>query len=125
MPGKLSDNQYQQVLRDIRKRQDRQREADLRSMMAQEWGRRLCHWLVFDLGKLQTSSFNPSIKDGYCAALHSARSEGARDFAIELHNEVQRLAPQQFLTMMSEQVRDLQADLALEDRAAKAAEEIA
>lgn len=125
MAGKLSDSQYQQVLRDIQKRADRQREEDIRTIMDTEAGRRFIYWVIFDKGKLQDRSFTSgveNVKDGIHAALRMARIEGSRVLAIDLHNDVRDTTPMAFLTMMSEAVRSMEANLAQEQRAERSAE---
>jgi hypothetical protein len=101
-------------MRGIQRRRERQREDDLRQLMAEDWGRRIAHWVVFDMCGLQASSVDMGIKDGLCSALHAFHRQGAQGVGIDVHNEMQRLAPKQVLLMAEEQIRASQADLALE-----------
>lgn len=121
MAGLLSSERYQRVLTDIKKRRERQRDEDLRSLMSCDWGRRVVHWLLYDEGKLQSQSFNPfieGIKDGLCAAMHMAKIEGARDLAMNLNNRIQIAAPIDSDLMRSESMSNARDDLQLEEQAA-------
>lgn len=112
--GQLSDAQTQDRLRNAIAQRERQRKDDLRSLMSQPSGRRVVYGLIFGAGRLQSLSFDAGIKDGLCAALHAAKAEGAREAAIDLHNEVKELVPEFFLAMMGEHIRSAAADLAIE-----------
>lgn len=93
--------------------------SDLQNLMATASGRRVACWLIYDVAGLQDASFHEgsvtaSIKDGVCAAMHMARLEGRRNVAIDVHNELRRVAPAQLLTMLREQLEAADADLAAE-----------
>jgi hypothetical protein len=101
----------QQAVRDIEKRRRREHEEDLHSLMSHDWGRRLCYWLIYELGGLHAPSFAGGIKDGVCAALHSAKTEGFREMAGAVMQQVQSLALNDYLIMMSEQIQNRQAEM--------------
>lgn len=110
--GNLSDPQFQDKMRDAGRRRERQREDDLKSLMRHDWGRRVVYWVVYDLGRSMSVSFDPRIKGD--SSLHTHFADGRRDLAIDVYNEIQRLAPRELLAMMAEQISAAQADLALE-----------
>jgi len=122
--GNLSNEQYQERVRQANKQRDRQRDDDLRELMKQAWGRRLVYWLVFGdpsterpkefVGRLNTSVFDSGIKDGLSCAILAARIDGARMFAMEFHNDLERVAPSALVTMLEEQLHDRVVALALQ-----------
>lgn len=111
-PSILSDEEAQKDLREDERQKIRQLAADLRLMLGAEWGRRIFYWLVFDLGGIESASFNQNIKDGYCAALHSALAEGRRDFARGLLVAATDLCPSEYLEMLKTVTLERAADLA-------------
>lgn len=89
-----------------------ERDDDLRALMSTHGGRRLVRWIVFGLGRLHVSNFDPAVKDGICAALHQARHAGRQDVAIELLADLERVAPEELLSMKIEDHREAQAERA-------------
>lgn len=115
--GPLSDAQYQERLRQIRKRREQQKAADLQQLMEQPWGRRLFYSFVFEHGGLHGPSFNTGIK--YEAALNTVFNEGRRALAGELLSLVLKECPNQYLAMLGEEIKNRQGALALERAAEK------
>jgi len=112
--GKLSDKQFQARARDVERRLMRQRDDDLRELMSAQYGRRVAVWIIYELGRLQDESFDGSKRDGLNTALFTARAEGRRELAIDLHNELQRLAPDMVVRMLQERLETIQAEMSLE-----------
>ena len=123
--GKLSNEQYQNRVRQANNQRDRQRDDDLKQLMSTSWGRRLAYWLIHGdpsterpkefIGRLGSSVFDSSIRDGVGCAILAARVDGARMFAIELHNDIERVTPGALVTMLEEQLHDRVVALALRD----------
>lgn len=116
-PGKLSDAQYQDRLRQAQRERERDLADDLERLLAGEWGRRLAYWLVFEHGRLHGLSFDAGIRDGACAALHQAKAEGRREAAHELYAMLLDASPSGAVAMMSERTKRAVADMALENLA--------
>lgn len=96
--------------------------TDLEWAMRDERGRRLIYWLVFERGMLESSSFEPKIKDGLCASIHMARNEGIREFAIALAQEIQKEYRDLWLVMLDERLRADMADADQRQRARSSAD---
>lgn len=75
---------------------------DLLALMSAPWGRRLVHWLIYDVGQLEGECFDPTVKDGQCAGQHAARIDGRRDRARGLKRLVSELAPDHYRAMRRE-----------------------
>lgn len=71
-----------------------QRENDLRSVMGTVEGRRV-FWRLLEDCRIWGSSFSET-------AVVAAHSEGRRSVAIDLVNEMQRLAPSEYFAMLTE-----------------------
>ena len=112
--GSLSDAQYQERLRVVHKARDRQRLEDLRTLMANDWGRRLAYWLTYELAGVQERVFDGSIKDGGSSGQHMAFRDGRRAVGLDLVAELQATSPIHWLSMIDEANRERKADLALE-----------
>lgn len=103
----------------------RQIQQDIRTLMGEEWGRRLAHWIINDLGPHgaerglvnlggpSDSTFDPGVRDGACLAMHQSFYDGAHTAMRKLHNVIQDEAPAQALTMVIEQAKASFADIAL------------
>lgn len=122
--GPLSDAQYQERVRQLQRRRERQQEDDLRDLMRAPWGRRFVYWFVFERGNLHGSVFDGGIKDGVSASQHMALAEGRRELAGELLERVKEHAAAQYLEMMAEQVAQRQADLSIQHREEEPQQEI-
>ncbi len=109
--GDLSDAQAQQVKRDMQKRRARQYEDDLAMLMGQPWGRRLVYRMLFEVGGLTKPSFDGGIKCGIAAGQFMARNEGIREMAGRIFEDVQKFTPEQYLTMMGEEISSRQKEL--------------
>ena len=115
--GNMSNEQYQARARHLLKRQEMQREEDLKALMAQPWGRRVAWWLIFDVGRLQAETFQMSgemsaAKDGLCGALLTARNTGRQAVARELQENIRAASPGDWLKMYEEEIRTTAAELA-------------
>lgn len=116
----LSDVSAQERRRRDELRERMQHDADMVNLLSSDWGRRLFYWLVFVAGGLEDASFEPTIKDGLCAALHAARSEGRRDFVRSLLLDAQRAAPAAYVETIIQAARKRVADLSGEPTALSA-----
>lgn len=90
----------------------RQRDEDLVRLMSTVWGKRLARWILYDLGKLEVTSYDSNIKDGLCALAHQARISGRQDVAIALKIELERVALAGVAEMVLENLHDMQAERA-------------
>ena len=87
--------------------------GDLRTLMDQDWGRRLAYWLIFELGGLHGDAFAADKRDA--TEQHTAYRLGRQSLAREFDKAAKEVAPHDYLAMMAEQIRERQADLALEE----------
>ena len=97
-------------------------QADLEELLRQPWGRRFYYRLVYLMGNLDSESFDPSIKDGQCAALHMARAEGIRWMARVLAQEAQLLFPDFWNLMQQERISAAAEEARLRQAARTASE---
>lgn len=104
--GHLSDAQYQNRVREIEKRRERQRVDDLRKLLKDPAGRRVFYYIIFELGRLNELSFNPAIKDGVNSSQHMAINEGCRSLAREFKTNIEDADSDGFLTMMAEEIAE-------------------
>lgn len=101
-------------------REDELREC-LTAVLQSPSGRRVFHWLIYDLGLLETTGFlgaqdlpnQPSqVRDGVQAAMHMSYHEGRRAFALEIYNACASVAPDDLALMIQDHIRR-----SVEDRA--------
>lgn len=90
--GPLGNPKAQEKLRDIERVAAWVDDADVEWLLQHEQGRRIAYRLVYVLGRLDSPSFEPSIKDGLCAALHIARNEGIREAASVFAEQLRRVS---------------------------------
>lgn len=76
--------------------------GDLEWVLGSERGRAFVYWLVFQLGRLESASFDPSIKDGVAMAQVMARNEGIREVAAVLAARAQQQFPEAWDQMILE-----------------------
>lgn len=116
--GKLSDAQFQERVRQTRRRLEAQRVEDLQHVMRTDSGKRFVYSLAFERGKLHGPSFHGHQKDGLSNALCSAHVEGRRGLASELIDDVKKHCLPEFLEMMGTQIKERAEALMLEQHAA-------
>jgi hypothetical protein len=104
LEGHLSDSGAQDRLRALERRLSAIEAADLDELLRHDWGRRFYYRITHEMGLLVSSSFEPGIKDGVAAAIHMARNEGIREFAIRLMDEAQAVAPDLWSRMLMERI---------------------
>jgi len=95
--------------------------ADLESVLATFEGRRFYYRLVFEVCNLESSSFNPLIKDGACAAQHMAHMEGRRDVGRVMLQEAQAHCPDLWRKLLNEALVEAEAANAEREHLNKAA----
>lgn len=61
----------------------KQRE-DLEAVLDTSAGRRMMHWLVYDVCRIEDGTFHDKVHDGLNQSQHQNIREGQRDVAIEL-----------------------------------------
>ncbi len=74
-------------------------------IMSTEQGRATMHWLIYDVGRLQSAAYNEdvrSIKDGMHAAMVQSYWEGARHQARKLLEALNETCPEQVVAMNHE-----------------------
>lgn len=101
----VSDEAQQAALAELDVDEGRLAVEDLERLMSEPWGRRVLYRVVFLVGRLNASSFEPRIKDGMAAALHMARNEGLREGAAVFAEEAQRFFPDLWDLMVAERQR--------------------
>ena len=77
-------------------------------MLKDKSGRRVLHWLIYEVAGLQDVTFNPKIKDGDCANLHHIFGEGRRWVGAQVYNALKSLSIGQVSKMIDEAARDAQ-----------------
>ncbi len=112
--SRLSDAQLQDRMRRVGEARQRQRDADLETMLSTPAGRRLAYRIVWDLCDIASPVASLAIKDGSCAGLHAFYADGRRSVGIELLSAFQRVAPLQWGEAVAERTRANQEDMALE-----------
>ena len=115
--GHLSDPVAQAALRTQERRVSDREAADWERLMSCDWGRRIAYRLVLERGRAMALSFEPAIKDGIAAALHTARNEGIREFALALGTDLMDLFPERWLEMHAEMTAARQAERAARRKA--------
>lgn len=110
--GHLSDPAAQDALRHLDRRMSDIEAADWERLMSCDWGRRIVYRLVLERGRAMALSFEPAIKDGICAALHTARNEGIREFALALSTMLTDGFPDLWLLMHEEMTAARQVERA-------------
>lgn len=105
--GVLSDESAQALERRVEGRVQAELVICWHEALKTKWGRRLVYNLVFERGRIEAESFEFAIKDGLCSALHMARNEGIREFAIQLSRDLQQLFPMEWMTMINERSAEL------------------
>ncbi len=118
-----TDAQYQDRVRNLERRRERQHAEDLRWFMAQPAALRVAYRWIYELGRLEAASFEPAIRDGVMAFGLTARNEGIRELAASIKEEMQRANPGNWVRMIEEEIRAREADLALRKQAESAGEE--
>jgi hypothetical protein len=83
---------------------------DVRAVMSTPFGKRFAYWLIFGHLELELPVFDMSVK--YSTEIAAALNDGKRHAAIALRDLLIDLTPDQYLAMMSEQIRARQADVA-------------
>jgi hypothetical protein len=95
--GHLGNPRAQDLLRE----QDRDflalEDADVEWLLQHEEGRRIAMRLVYVLLRLDSPSFEPGIKDGIAAALHTARNEGMREAGTVFGGQLRRVSRELWL----------------------------
>lgn len=104
MSGHLSDPGVQDRLRALERKLSAIEAADLDELLRHDWGRRFYYRITHEMGLLVSASFEPGIKDGITAAIHMARNEGIREFAIRLMTEAQAVNPDLWSRMLVERI---------------------
>jgi hypothetical protein len=102
--GHLSDPGVQDRLRALERKLSAIEAADLDELLRHDWGRRFYYRITHEMGLLVSASFEPGIKDGITAAIHMARNEGIREFAIRLMTEAQAVNPDLWSRMLVERI---------------------
>jgi len=88
-----------------RERDNRTREQiDVEAVLSTEAGRRLYYRIVYLLCDIEGDTFDTSIRDGICAALHQARDNGRRAVGRKLRNEAQNFCPELWERVILERV---------------------
>jgi hypothetical protein len=90
----------------------RQRDEDLARLISSPWGRRLVRWILYDLCKLEVTSYDSNIKDGLCALAHQARISGRQDVGIKLKIELERVDIAGVVSMVAENAHAVQSERA-------------
>lgn len=98
----LADEQVQEQLAELELTQAEIERADLEWILRSPIGRRFFYRVVFLVGGLERLSFEPSIKDGICSALHMARTEGLREGAAVFARQAQEQFPDEWDLMVQE-----------------------
>ena len=120
-PGGLSNVSLQRALKD-NERELRDFEAvDLETVLSSEAGRRFFYRLVFEVCNIESSAFNPLIKDGVCAGLHMAHMEGRRDVGRVMLQEAQAHCPALWRKMLAEALVRAEAAAAKHEQLLQAA----
>ena len=88
------DPRKQGKLRDLQKRREEQRKADLGFVMRAPQGRRFMHGLIFDGCELF------SVYPGQDSGIY--RHEGRREVGFRLAKEIQETLPEEWLLMVDE-----------------------
>lgn len=104
MSRDLSDPVAQERERALERRLSAIEAADLDELLRHDWGRRLYYRITHELGLLASPSFEPAIKDGVCSAIHMARNEGIREFAIRLKDEALAICPDLWARMLLDRI---------------------
>lgn len=104
MTGSLANPAAQDLERELDRKLSAIELADLEELLRQPWGRRLYYRLVFEVGNLESASFDPAIKDGICAAIYMGRNEGIRWMAGVLRDEAVGSFPELWTLMLQERV---------------------
>jgi hypothetical protein len=102
--GHLSNEAAQDRERALERRLNAIEAADLDELMRHDWGRRFYYRVTHELGLLVSPSFEPAIKDGVCSAIHMARNEGIREFAMRLKDEALAVCPDLWARMLTERI---------------------
>ena len=68
----------------------------------------MLHWIVFELAGLQTIGFDPAIKDGDCASLHTHFSQGRSSVGADLHEVLKGISIGQVAVMINEYAEEAQ-----------------
>jgi len=84
--------------------------ADLESVLKTSAGRRFYYRLVYELGNLEGTTFDPAIKDGNCLSLLSAHGDGVRAVARVLKNEAIENFPELWLMLTDERNKKARSD---------------
>ena len=117
MTGPAADPKVQDAVRRFGQRLDDLRSARWEQLLRAAWGRELVYELIFERGRAMAPSFEPAIKDGMCAALHAARNEGVREFALDLLEALNGAFPDLMLQMHLEMTAARQAERAQRQQA--------
>ena len=109
MPRPATDPAFQRRAKTLEELARRQFEADFRTVLELAEGRRLLWAILVNEGGLFTSSAAPSGSETYFR-------EGKREVALSLMRQAQEIAPELYVRMMDEQLRE-KADAAVKRKA--------
>lgn len=88
--------------------------ANLQKLMTYKWGRQLAYMLMFDYCENGRETFDLSVKDGLCAALHQARKAGVQAPGLALMKDLQSVDREAYTLMLQEEILRRTALLELE-----------
>lgn len=118
----LSEKQRNAKLRRLERIIADQHTADIKWLMSDSRGRRLMYWLIYGVGNLNGGGYPHNVKCGVAAGQHHAYTDGTREIAKRLNNEIERLEPQQMLLMIQEQIDERREELAMQIQSVKTGE---
>jgi hypothetical protein len=89
-----------------------QLEADLRQLLASDWGRRVLAWLIYDRCRIKGAVYDARIKEGDSSELYLAFRDGMRAIGGDLDDGFRKLDPGLWFQMVSEHNATVATDTA-------------
>ena len=87
--------------------------ADLKKLMSTDWGRRIAHSLIYDFGNILSVGYDLSVRDGMCAALHHARTDGVRSVGRAFMERLHLADENAYIAMLEEEAQARKAAISL------------
>lgn len=109
----LDSDETTKRIRQLAQDRANQHIEDVRELMRSSVGRRVVYWLINEVCDINGPSFSHSIKDGACAAQHSANHDGVRSVGIFLQNHMREHCMDDYLSMIVDETRSRQLALSL------------